>query len=308
MFDNYDYNYNYLYHYDCNSNNFLKIQYLKLKEDGVEKGLPKTAPPSPRPEPLSPKYAGPPNISLFLFLPSLGRLHTTARKPKYGNQRAKFWAVRRNGVVRRRVWDGAPKSGAPGHEWWGTIRGPGFWIQVFRVQVSKVLEFGVFGFENLARTLNNEYGRSRSTFFIGHNGYIHFGHVPRVRVFNFIGRVQHFSGVFNILGKRVQLFFGCDSFTRQPRTQTCTFEGPGASNTTKIPQEHTEREGKKNVVGEGRKREILGPPTSGPHFSRFPSFGAAPSGPPLMSPLSLSHPLPSPSPPPPFVITIYFGR
>ena len=50
--------------------------------------------------------------------------------------------------------------------------------------------------------------------------------------------------------------------------QTCTFERPGASNTTKIPRKRPkEREKrKKTVAGEGKKkREILGPHRSGPH-------------------------------------------
>ena len=54
--------------------------------------------------------------------------------------------------------------------------------------------------------------------------------------------------------------------------QTCTFQGPGASNTTKIPREHSkrEREREKSENGSGRgkkKREIVGPPPSGSHPS-----------------------------------------
>ena len=66
--------------------------------------------------------------------------------------------------------------------------------------------------------------------------------------------------------------------------QTCTFEGPGTSNTTKIPREDPqEREERMKIVaGEGKKREMLGPPfeahPSGLHFSGFgaPPFGAPP--------------------------------
>ena len=62
-----------------------------------------------------------------------------------------------------------------------------------------------------------------------------------------------------------------------PRVQTCTFQGPGASNTTKIRREdHQEREERmKNVAGKFKKREILGSHPSELHHSGFP-----PSGPP----------------------------
>ena len=67
------------------------------------------------------------------------------------------------------------------------------------------------------------------------------------------------------------------SHTTARELQTCTFQGPGASNTTKIPrkdpQENERR--KKTVAGEGKKkREILGPPP----------FGAPPFGPTLRGP------------------------
>ena len=51
--------------------------------------------------------------------------------------------------------------------------------------------------------------------------------------------------------------------------QTCTFKGPAASNTTKIPREDTQRE-KKSEKGTGRgeeKARNFGPPPSGPHPS-----------------------------------------
>ena len=59
-----------------------------------------------------------------------------------------------------------------------------------------------------------------------------------------------------------------DSLTTARELPTCTFTGPGASNTTKIPREDPQRERKKkseNVGGRGekKKREILGPPASG---------------------------------------------
>ena len=53
-----------------------------------------------------------------------------------------------------------------------------------------------------------------------------------------------------------------------------TFQGPGASNTTKIPREDPQREKRKERNGGGRgekKREVLGPPP----------FGPPPFGPPL---------------------------
>ena len=55
--------------------------------------------------------------------------------------------------------------------------------------------------------------------------------------------------------------------------QTYTFDGPGASNTTKKPREDTMR-GRKSEIGGGeteKKREILGPPPFG-----APLFGASP--------------------------------
>ncbi len=62
------------------------------------------------------------------------------------------------------------------------------------------------------------------------------------------------------------------SHTTARELQTCTFQGPGASNTTKIPRKRPkEREKRmKNCGGRGKKkREILGPHPSGP-----PPFGA----------------------------------
>ena len=83
---------------------------------------------------------------------------------------------------------------------------------------------------------------------------------------------------------------GLHTTTRELRT--CTFQGPGASNTTKIqrkdPQEMERR--MKKAGEEKKKREILGlpphpsgphpsgPHPSGPHPSGAPPFGAPPFG------------------------------
>ena len=94
-----------------------------------------------------------------------------------------------------------------------------------------------------------------------------------------------------------------------PRTarelQTCTFEGPDASNTTKIPREDPqEREERKKIVAGGKKARNFGPPTlrcptpSGPIFlgSGAHQLIAAPLGPPSVPslPPSLQPHLPSP--------------
>ena len=76
------------------------------------------------------------------------------------------------------------------------------------------------------------------------------------------------------------------------RAHTCTFERPGASNTTKIPREDP-REGRKSEISDGRwkrKREISGPPTlQGPHPSQPPPFGAPTRG--LLRPQVLGAPI-----------------
>ena len=67
------------------------------------------------------------------------------------------------------------------------------------------------------------------------------------------------------------------SHTTARELQTCTFERPGASNTTKIPRKGPTREGEKNKNCGGRrkkKRKILGPHRSGPTLR-----GPTPSGP-----------------------------
>ena len=73
--------------------------------------------------------------------------------------------------------------------------------------------------------------------------------------------------------------------------QTCTFERPGASNTTKIPRENPQREREERMkfpVGERKKRrEILGPPTLRPPHLRDPTpSGLHPSGPPPQTKLA----------------------
>ena len=83
---------------------------------------------------------------------------------------------------------------------------------------------------------------------------------------------------WTLLCARPDLFFetlGGDS----PRAQTCTFQGPGASNTTKIPREDPQKKGKRE-----KKREISGPtpsaPTLGPPTQRAPTLRAStPLGP-----------------------------
>ena len=88
--------------------------------------------------------------------------------------------------------------------------------------------------------------------------------------------------------------------------QTCTFEGPGASNTTKIPRERPkEREKRmKNCGGRGKKkREILGPHPSGPHPSGLHPWGLHPWG---LHPWGL-HPSGHPSEPHPSGPPLFLG-
>ena len=92
------------------------------------------------------------------------------------------------------------------------------------------------------------------------------------------------------------------SHTTARELQTCTFHGPGASNTTKIPRkDKKERERRKKIVaGKGKKkREILGPPPhpsglhpSGLHLLGAPLFlglGLHPRGLPFCGP-KIQHP------------------
>ena len=73
------------------------------------------------------------------------------------------------------------------------------------------------------------------------------------------------------------------SHTTARELQTCTFERPGASNTTKIPREDPQR-GKKRTnfaAGQGKKSAKFGPPPlRGPTLRGppFPGSGPHPSG------------------------------
>ena len=83
---------------------------------------------------------------------------------------------------------------------------------------------------------------------------------------------------YGLLGCRVKprRLRGRRGFTRQPeRAQTCIFERPGASNTTKIPQEDLPKreERIKFPAGERKKSAEFGPPNpSGPHSLRPPKI------------------------------------
>ena len=102
---------------------------------------------------------------------------------------------------------------------------------------------------------------------------------------------------FGLSGCRVKLQ---RLWAREPQTRT--FEGSGASNTTKIPREDTQRETKRARMGAGeeKKREILGPPQIGaPPFGappRAPPFGAHPSGPHPSGPHPSGHQTSGPHP------------
>ena len=58
---------------------------------------------------------------------------------------------------------------------------------------------------------------------------------------------------------------------------TCTFEGPGASNTTKIPRKDPKRE-KEMVAGEGKKSAKFWAPTFGASTLRGPTLRGTPFG------------------------------
>ena len=74
-----------------------------------------------------------------------------------------------------------------------------------------------------------------------------------------------------------------------PRAQTWTIEGPGASNTTKIPRKDPkEREKRiKNCGGRVKNARNFGPPTLGAPPFWAPPFFAPPFGPPLFPGLGL---------------------
>ena len=77
-----------------------------------------------------------------------------------------------------------------------------------------------------------------------------------------------------VVGCVVVVFF----HTTTRELQSCTFDGSGASNTTKIPRKDPQRERQKERTWwlKRRKREILGLPTL-----RAPPFGGQPFGAPL---------------------------
>ena len=64
--------------------------------------------------------------------------------------------------------------------------------------------------------------------------------------------------------------------TRQPELQTCTFQGPGASNTTKIPREDPQRGKKERILRREREKKArnFGPPTLRAATLRAPWVGA----------------------------------
>ena len=67
-----------------------------------------------------------------------------------------------------------------------------------------------------------------------------------------------FLNTFGVLG------LSCGVSHDSPRAQTCAFQGPGASNTTKIPRKDPqEREERMKIVAGGKKSEILGGPAEG---------------------------------------------
>ena len=78
---------------------------------------------------------------------------------------------------------------------------------------------------------------------------------------------------------------GPPGFTRQTQElQTCTFHGPGASNTTKIPREDPREGRKERILWREREQKArnFGPPTlRAPTFS---GFGPLPFGPPPFRP------------------------
>ena len=90
----------------------------------------------------------------------------------------------------------------------------------------------------------------------------------------------NFGGVFEGREKGIYTFglSGCRGppglHTTTRELQTCTFQGPGASNTTKIPRKDPKKreERKKIVVVEGKKARNFGP-------FRAPPFRAPPFGP-----------------------------
>ena len=111
----------------------------------------------------------------------------------------------------------------------------------------------------------------------------------------------NFDGVFEDQDPQMCTFglFGCRVKPRRPHQtgppglahdkkknrelQTCTFEGPGASNTTKIPRKRPKEMGKRNKQlwrEREKKARNFGPPPFGPPPFGPPPFGPPPFGPP----------------------------
>ena len=86
-------------------------------------------------------------------------------------------------------------------------------------------------------------------------------------------------------------------------SKTCTFERPGASNTTKIPREDTQRETKraKMGAGEGKNAKFWALRPSAPPF-KAPDFGAPDFGAPPFGALLFPGLGPPPFGAPPFVV------
>ena len=96
-------------------------------------------------------------------------------------------------------------------------------------------------------------------------------------------------------GKRARVDPGRGSHTTARELQTCTFQGPGASNTTKIQREDTQRDTMRAKRWREREEKArnFGPPTlQGPTLQ---GSGPHPSGP---------HPECPLSPPPPRILII----
>ena len=95
-------------------------------------------------------------------------------------------------------------------------------------------------------------------------------------------------------GCRVKPRSGPPGFhTTTRELQTCTFQGPGASNTTKIPRKDPEKRGeRKKIVTEKKSAKFWAPRApdpSGPPPFWTPPFWAPPFWPPLFPSLGL-HP------------------
>ena len=85
---------------------------------------------------------------------------------------------------------------------------------------------------------------------------------------------HNFAFFFALLRHNFHSSFSARVSHDSPRAQTCTFQGPGASNTTKIPRD-PQRERKRAKLGRERekKKRNVGPAAFGP-----PPFGPQPLG------------------------------